>query len=474
MEGEKEQATILMVEDEQIVAIDIMNTLRGLGYEVLGPVDTGKEALRMLEEHSADLVLLDVQLKGCMDGIETAEEMRKTHRIPFIFLSTFSDDHTLSRAKKTEPYGYITKNSHKNDLHSTIEMALYRHRMELKVQKHEELLSVTLKSMSDAAIGASLDGTIMSWNRGAVAIFGYGEDEIIGENLSVLTPPFYPNEIPEVLERVGNDIEVDHYETIRQKKNGDIVNISLKASPIRDSFDKVTGVSIIARDITARKRLERQVLEISERERMRIGKDLHDSLGQNLTGIELQLKLLENMLSEKGEEEAERIVGDISDMVNHSIIQTRNIAKNLLTVTLQNQGLSVALKELASYAESIYMIETSCDTELLEDIRDEVTAAQLYHIAREAVSNASRHSGAKRVQLKLNENESEYVLKIQDNGNGNIKWGKDGIGLKIMEFRSNMINGRLSIFGSEASGTTVSCRVPKFQPVPHKEKLSEV
>jgi hypothetical protein len=206
---------------------------------------------------------------------------------------------------------------------------------------------------------------------------------------------------------------------------------------------------------------------------MRIGKDLHDSLGQNLTGIELQLKLLENLMNEKGDEEAERIVGNISGMVNRSIIQTRNLAKNLLTVTLQNQGLSVALKELASYAESIFMIETSCETELRDEIQDEVTAAQLYHIAREAVSNASRHSGADRVQLKMNENDSEYVLKIQDNGNGDVQWGNDGIGLKIMEFRSNMINGRLSIFGNRDSGTTVSCRVPKVQTIPRTENVSE-
>jgi two-component system, LuxR family, sensor kinase FixL len=453
---------ILVVEDEQIVALDIVNTLAGLGYEVLGPVDKGEEALKLVENERPDLILLDVKLKGRMDGIETAEEIRKRKRIPFVFLSTFSDDHTLSRAKKTEPYGYITKNSHKNDLHSTIEMALYRNKMELKVQKHEELLSVTLKSMSDAAIGASLDGTIMSWNRGAADIFGYAEDEVIGNTLSLLTPPFYPNEMPEVLDRVGRDMEVDHYETIRQKKNGEIINISLKVSPIRGPFNEVTGVSIIARDITARKRLERQVLEISEQERMRIGKDLHDSLGQNLTAIELQLTLLQGILSEKGDKDSEEIVGRISRMVNQAVRQTRDLAKTLLTVTLQDQGLSVALKELASFAESIFGTNTECHTDLDLDIQDEVAAAQLYHIAQEAVTNANRHGGGDRVKIRLNENDSEYILKIQDNGNGKVRRDTKGLGLKIMEYRSNMINGILSIRGDAKKGTTISCRVPKF------------
>ncbi|MFO7850750.1 MAG: PAS domain S-box protein [Spirochaetia bacterium] len=462
MEDNKEDATILVVEDEQIVAFDIMDTLKTLGYSVLGPVDTGSEALKIVEKQSPDLVLLDVKIKGSMDGIETAEELREKYQVPFIFLSTFSDSATLSRAKKTEPLGFITKSSHKNDLHSTLEMALYKHRMELKVQKHEELLSVTLKSMSDAAIGASLDGTIMSWNRGAVLIFGYTEEEILGENLSILTPPFYPNEIPEIIDKIGNNIEVEHYETLRQNKKGEIIHVSIKVSPIRDPLDKITGISIIARDITVRKRLERQVLEISEKERMRIGKDLHDSLGQNLTGIELQLKLFENMMNERGDTEAAKAISGITEMVNQSIIQTRNLAKNLLTVTLQNQGLSVALKELASYAESIFNTKTYCKTELAEDINDEVTAAQLYHIAQEAVTNANRHSSGDLVQIRLTENESEYILKIQDNGNGMIRRDTEGLGLRIMDFRSHMINGRLSIFGSEESGSTVTCRVPKL------------
>ncbi|MFW6343957.1 MAG: PAS domain S-box protein [Sediminispirochaetaceae bacterium] len=265
MENQKESATILVVEDEQIVAFDIMDTLKKLGYSVLGPVDTGAEALEMVEKQSPDLVLLDVKIKGGMDGIETAEELRERYRVPFIFLSTFSDDATLSRAKKTQPSGFITKSSHKNDLHTTLEMALYKHRMELKVQKHEELLSVTLKSMSDAAIGTSLDGTIISWNRGAFLIFGYTEEEIIGENLSILTPSYYPNEIPEIMDRIVKNIEVEHYETIRINKKGDIIHVSVKVSPIRDVLDRITGISIIARDITVRKKLERQILEISEK-----------------------------------------------------------------------------------------------------------------------------------------------------------------------------------------------------------------
>lgn len=454
---------ILVVEDEQIVALDITRTLESLGYTVLPPVESGEKALEVISAHSLDLVLLDVKLKGELDGIDTARQLRRRFSIPFIFLSTFSDEDTLSRAKKTEPYGYITKSSHQNDLHSMIEMALYRHKMELKARKNEEILSITLKSINDAVIGATLDGTIISWNKGAEKIFGYTEEEVRGKNLLLLTPPFYPNELPDILDKIGENIEVEHYETVRQTKSGEVINISLKINPIRGLMNEVTGVSLIARDITAKKQLEREILEISEKERRRIGKDLHDNLGQNLTGISLQLKLLENMLQEAECPEEVESARRIQDMVNQSIKQTRNLAKNLLTVTLENQGLSVALKELTLQIESLYNCTIECTTDLKNDITDGTMATQLYHIAQEAITNAKRHGDAQKVEVLLKEEDSEYFLQVRDNGKGIERHESQGLGLKIMEFRSNIINGRLSIYDNEHQGTTVICRVPKFQ-----------
>ncbi|MFW5727351.1 MAG: PAS domain S-box protein [Spirochaetia bacterium] len=461
-EGSENKPVILVVEDEQIVALDLTRTLESLGYVVLPHVDSGEEALDVISRNSLDLILLDIRLKGEMDGIETARHIRRRFSTPFIFLSTFSDEETLSRAKRTEPYGYITKSSHQNDLHSMIEMALYRHQMELQARKNEEILSITLKSISDAVIGATLEGTIISWNKGAEQIFGYTEDEARGKNLLILTPPFYPNELPDILDKIRDDIEVEHYETVRQKKTGEIINISLKINPIRGLMNEVTGVSLIARDITAKKQLEREILEISEKERRRIGKDLHDSLGQNLTGISLQLKLLENMLQESNCPEEVESARRIQEMVNQSIQQTRSLAKNLLTVTLQNQGLSVALKELALQIENLYNCRIECATELINDITDETLATQLYHIAQEAITNAKRHGDADEVEIVLKEEDSEYFLQIRDDGNGIERHKTQGLGLRIMEFRSNIVNGRLSIIENEDKGTTVICRVPKF------------
>jgi two-component system, LuxR family, sensor kinase FixL len=459
--GKLKKPLILVVEDEKVVAIDITRTLRSLGYDISPPVASGEEALERLKKSRPDLILLDVRLEGDLDGIETAEIIRSEYQIPYIYLSTFSDEETLSRAKRTEPYGYITKSSHKNDLHSMIEMALYRHAMEERIKEKEELLSVTLKSISDAVIGSTLDGTIISWNSGAESIFGYTGDEVSGKNISILTPPFYPNEMPEILDTLQDGNDIDHYETIRQKKDGGIINVSVKVSPIRNHLNRIKGASIIARDVTARKRLEREVLEISEKERRRIGQDLHDSLGQKLTGISLQIKALENRLQEINPEEA-LIAASISRLINDTIMHTRTLAKNLLTVTLKTQGLSVALQELASYCEELYGISTRCSTALKNEINDSSLASQLYHIAQEAVTNATRHSGASSIEISIYDDDSEIILDIYDNGNGAILTRKSGIGLKIMEFRSSMIDGRLSFYGEQGKGSHVICRVPKI------------
>jgi CheY-like chemotaxis protein len=121
---------ILVVEDESIIALNIKKKLKRFGYTVPAIVATGEEAIKMAEITFPDLILMDVRLKGAMDGVKTAEEIHKRFNIPIIFLTAYSDDELLEKAKKTKPYGYIVKPFKANDLKSNIEIALYRHQME--------------------------------------------------------------------------------------------------------------------------------------------------------------------------------------------------------------------------------------------------------------------------------------------------------------------------------------------------------
>jgi PAS domain S-box-containing protein len=137
-----------------------------------------------------------------------------------------------------------------------------------------------------------LDGNVTSWNRGAERIFGYRADEIIGKSIVTIIPEDLHGEEPEILQRIRNGERIEHYETVRQRKDGTLVQISLTVSPVRNGAGRIVGVSKIARDISARREAEQQALELSERlhnladqQRRRLADELLDSLGQHLAAI---------------------------------------------------------------------------------------------------------------------------------------------------------------------------------------------
>nr|WP_319373165.1 response regulator [uncultured Methanobacterium sp.] len=130
--------SIMLVEDEIIVAADVKNRLENMGYAVLGIFDTGEEAIQKAGELKPDMVLMDIVLKGEMDGIDAAQKIREQFDIPLIYLTAYSDEKTLERAKVTEPFGYVLKPFEDREIQSAIEMALYKHQMEKKLKESEE------------------------------------------------------------------------------------------------------------------------------------------------------------------------------------------------------------------------------------------------------------------------------------------------------------------------------------------------
>jgi two-component system response regulator LytT len=131
---------VLVVEDESIVSKDIQHSLKKLGYNVVGAASTGEKAIELAGSEYPDIILMDIMLKGEMNGIEAAHEIKKRHSIPVIFLTAYADESTLSKAKITEPYGYVLKPFKEIDLHTTIEMAIYKHSKEQELLKERDLL----------------------------------------------------------------------------------------------------------------------------------------------------------------------------------------------------------------------------------------------------------------------------------------------------------------------------------------------
>jgi DNA-binding LytR/AlgR family response regulator len=137
---------VLVVEDESIVSKDIQHSLKKLGYNVVGASATGELAIELAGKENPDIVLMDIMLKGEMNGIQAAEKIKEKHAIPIIFLTAYADESTLSKAKITEPYGYILKPFKEIDLHTTIEMAIYKHSKEQEIVKERDLLYSIIES----------------------------------------------------------------------------------------------------------------------------------------------------------------------------------------------------------------------------------------------------------------------------------------------------------------------------------------
>lgn len=143
---------ILVVEDEAIVSKDIQQSLKKLGYNIVGAAATGEKAIELANEEKPDLVLMDIMLKGDMSGIDTAEKIKETLNIPVIYLTAYADENTLAKAKVTEPYGYIIKPFKEIDLHTSIEMALYKHSKEREVIKERDFLYALVEGKEDEGV----------------------------------------------------------------------------------------------------------------------------------------------------------------------------------------------------------------------------------------------------------------------------------------------------------------------------------
>jgi signal transduction histidine kinase len=217
----------------------------------------------------------------------------------------------------------------------------------------------------------------------------------------------------------------------------------------------------LTEEIARRERLQRELLEIIEREQQRVGRDIHDSLCQHLTGTALSAEVLAEKLKALDlpeSEHASRVVG----FVEEGIVLARNLARGLNAVEVSNNGLMAALSDFAESTSDLFAI--SCRFECPKPLRieDIQTAVHLYRIAQEAVGNAIKHGGAKDVVIRLENSESGCVLRVIDNGSGFAPkpFNRDGMGLKTMSYRSELIGARFAIWPRSLGGTEVTCTLP--------------
>ncbi|KAI9130649.1 response regulator [Acaryochloris sp. CCMEE 5410] len=248
-------AKILVVEDEGLIALDIESHLLVLGYQVSGIAETGAEAILLALETQPDLVLMDIRLKGEIDGIQAAAKITEHLDIPIIFLTAFADAETLNQAKQVSPFGYILKPFDPIDLRTSIEIALHKHRSDLEIKQQKTWLHTILASIGDAVVATDNHGSVTYMNRVAESITQWQESEALGKDVNDVIPLItgtakntLENPLKQVLRE--NQGVVLPENTFLITKNREEIPIDDSAVPIVDAQNQAHGAVIVFRDIT--------------------------------------------------------------------------------------------------------------------------------------------------------------------------------------------------------------------------------
>lgn len=361
-------------------------------------------------------------------------------------------------------------------------------------------LAAIFEATVDAVITIDERGTIERFNPAAERIFGYARDEVAGHNISMLMPEPYRSEHDGYLEAyhatgrrriigIGREVE-------GRRKDGSTFPMDLAVSEVRLADGRRVYVGLV-RDISERRVLEHEVLRVAEEERRSLGQDLHDGLGQMLTGTGLIARGLARQLSNDGSPRAPD-ADELVELLAEADAYARSLARGLVPVELEAHGLADALDRLATQARRLFGVGCHVEADPGAAVADGTAASHLFRIAQEAVSNAVRHGRARSIAIRLGDHDGALRLTIADDGVGfgrafraddpagldpdgqevppevpaPVRSGPDrrgddrGMGVRIMHYRARVVGGTLVIGPGADGGTVVTCTLPVRPPAP--------
>jgi PAS domain S-box-containing protein len=335
-------------------------------------------------------------------------------------------------------------------------------RSEKELQDERNVVSAILDTVGALVVVLDQEGRIIRFNRASELTTGFSFEEVRGKHIWDLF--LLPEEVDRfklIFQRMSADVLPQEYQSywITRHKSHRLIAWSSTMLPGGTGTPNLVIATGI--DITEREQLEKAILNISAREQRRIGQDLHDGLGQHLTGIAFMAKVHEARLAEKQLDETAD-AAKLVKLVNEAIYKTRELARGLLPVVSDEHGLMSALQLWAAEVEDIFNVPCrfQCDIPVL--IQDDEIATHLYHIAQEAVHNALKHGHAGSILIRLTAEHGRGTLLVKDDGSGiaEVREHPQGMGLHIMNYRAGMIGGTLEVRPDQVRGTTVSCIFP--------------
>jgi PAS domain S-box-containing protein len=492
---------ILIVEDETIVAMDVAATLRRLGYEVVGMVGTGGAAVELARSMNPDLILMDISLKGTMDGIEAAAIIHRQSATPIIFLTAHADADTVERAKAASPYGYLVKPFDESMLHRVLEIALQRVATDKGVREEaldalwqsEERFRLLVNAVKDYAIFmVDLQGRIASWNTGAERLTGFSSEEVMGRPASMLRPvDVEPMET--FFEKIRREGSAE-WDRIGVRKDGSRYLSRAYGATIVNRTGDLLGYVAITRDITEQRSLEAQLAQAQKLESLGqlaggVAHDFNNMLMVIFARCDILLRQLDSPKHRQFITDIRAAAGKNRDLTQQLLAAARQQVLEPQVVNL-NDVITSAVQLLAPTLSEQIRIKTELEPELWSVYADPGKLHQVVVNLAINARDAMPHGGSliiesRNVQvepayarLRMGIKEGGYVsLVVSDTGTGIPRDVLDriydpffttkepgrgtGLGLAVVRGIVEQTGGRIWVYSEEGRGTTFKFLLPR-------------
>ncbi len=499
---------VLIVEDDKITAEDIKQILESLKYEVCGVISSGEEAIKQAEKFKPDVVIIDIILKGKINGIEAAKIISSNLDIPTVYLTPYDGDSTLEQAELRAPFGYVVKPFTERDLQIAIEIALYRAKMERKLKEQKEWFSTVLRNIGEGVICTNIDGNIIFMNLVAENLTGWKQEEALGLPLERVFC-IIKEDNGEIVENIVQKI-IKHEEIVDLKDNillvnreGKKISIDNNGAPIKDDKGNLSGVVLVFRDTSQKKAMEEELLKRSKFETIGfiaggIAHDFNNILTTILGNIELARIYLQSQSLDRLSEKLTAI--------EKAVLHTKKIAQEILAFAKgglpikKTTSIAKILHEAANVA--LQDSNVSCEISCPEDLwLLEIDEAQIAQVIDNLIINAIQampEGGTLKIAAEnvYIEETKGFPLKsgryvkviIKDQGIGipkeyidkifdpffSTKPKGSGLGLAVAYFIIKSHNGYITVESEPGKGTTFYIYLPASKKTPSiLEKSSE-
>jgi two-component system cell cycle sensor histidine kinase/response regulator CckA len=489
--------TVLVVEDERVVAKDLQRTLVRLGYRVPLTVASAEDAVRAVANECPDIVLMDIRIRGDIDGIETARLLKKRFDVPVIYLTAYADSETVARAKSTEPLGYLLKPVKLDELRSTVEVALHKHEMERRLRERERWFSTTLRSIGDAVVSTDATGKVTFMNPVAETLTGWTTTEARGRHVSEVvqlvdeaTQQKLENPISSAL-KSGRIIHVDGSLVAREGHQRAIAD---SAAPIIDDDGSTVGAVIVFRDVSEQRKVQHD-LELTDRLASlgtmvaSVAHEINNPLTLVMGGIGIALDELKRRKRELGSPKWLDELCTTLSQAEFGSEQIRNIVADLRTLSRPSaSGTAVDIRRTLNWAIEAASHElrgrvkvTTSYAKVPRVNADETRLGQVFVNllvnAAQAMSTASRDTAELKLTTSMDA-EGRVVVEIADNGPGipsellekifdpffttKKNSGGTGLGLSICRGLVTSLGGTITVKSTVGSGTTFRITLGAF------------